>query len=249
MSHHKNSSKTIWIWGTGTVSEFLKTHPDAVKQICVLSDAKDRLLRTVFNNTACRFDELPDLVRLGIPKDAVHQGICAKIAPIWHFDEANLKNLKISKEFLAVVCDQITDPQNLGAIIRSAAAFQASLILCPKDNTAPITGVTAKASAGGLAHVRICEVVNLARTISMLKEKGVWFAALSVHADMNIWELDANLPLAIALGSEGKGLRQNVEAKCDFHVKIPHSPVIDSLNVGSSASIALYEITKKRIST
>ncbi len=219
-------------------------------QVCCLAELKERCMRSSvldgIEKAGCGIEELTDFNRIGIPKDAVHQGMCARVAPVWRFDEALLKGMEVSHDFLAVVCDQITDPQNFGAIIRSAAAFEATIILCPKDKTAPVTGVTAKASAGALAHVRICEVVNLARAMTLLKEKGVWFAGLSSKAGINIWELDAQLPLAIALGSEGRGLRQNVEAKCDFHVKIPHSDTIDSLNVGSAASIALYEIARQR---
>ena len=182
-----------------------------------------------------------------VGRDAVHQGVvlfCSRLSDVDLEDvicEANEKN-----KCHVIILDQVTDPQNVGAIIRSAVAFD-TLALIMQDKNSPIeSGAMAKAAAGMLEHLPMVRVTNLSRAIEKLKKAGFWTVGMDGYAKITIDKLDKMEKTAIIMGSEGRGMRRLVEENCDISVKLPMSPLTESLNVATAASIALYEINKQK---
>lgn len=174
----------------------------------------------------------------------LHQGIAAKVAPITHYNIPKLILAKANSKI--VILDQVTDPQNLGAILRSAAAFNIDAIICPKHGSAVENGTVAKSACGALDKVNLVEVVNITSTIGELKKNGFWVIGLDSHPIQTI-DNARNLfdsKLCIVMGSEGKGMRNLVTKACDLLIKIPISDKMESLNVSNAATIIMWEIFK-----
>jgi 23S rRNA (guanosine2251-2'-O)-methyltransferase len=147
---------------------------------------------------------------------------------------------------LIVVLDRIEDPHNLGAILRTADAAGVDGVVRQSRHAAPLGGATAKASAGAVAHVRIADVVNIARALQSLKDAGVWTVGLAGDAPTAYDSIDYSLPTALVLGGEGTGLRRLVRERCDWLVSIPMKGHAQSLNVSVAAGIALFEVLRQR---
>jgi len=154
---------------------------------------------------------------------------------------------RIAPSGTLLALDQITDPHNLGAILRSAAAFGAHAVVVPKDHAAPLNDAAMRASAGAAAVVPVVRVTNLARALGELHTMGFWACALAAHDATPIWRTDlGSLPLVLALGAEGAGLRPLVRRACQLAVTIPTGGPIRSLNVSVAAGIALAEVARQR---
>jgi len=147
---------------------------------------------------------------------------------------------------LIVVVDQIEDPHNVGAILRTVDAAGAHGVVRQSRHAAPLDGAAAKVSAGAVAHVKVADVVNIARALEALKAARVWTVGLDGRADKCYDEIDFTLPTAIVLGAEGTGLRRLVRERCDWLVSIPMHGHVDSLNVSVAAGIALFEAVRQR---
>ena len=147
---------------------------------------------------------------------------------------------------LVVVLDGIEDPHNLGAILRSVDAAGADGIVRQSRHAAPLGGAAAKASAGAVAHVRVAEVVNIARSLEALKEAGIWTVGLAGDGPTRYDQIDYTLPTALVVGSEGTGLRRLVRERCDWVVSIPMGGHVQSLNVSVAAAVVLFEAVRQR---
>jgi 23S rRNA (guanosine2251-2'-O)-methyltransferase len=147
---------------------------------------------------------------------------------------------------LIVVLDQIEDPHNVGAILRTVDAAGADGVVRQSRHAAPLDGAASKVSAGAVAHVRIAEVVNIARAIEDLKQAGVWSVGLAADAPKRYDEVDLTQPTAIVVGAEGTGLRRLVRERCDWVASIPMQGHVQSLNVSVAAGIALFEALRQR---
>jgi 23S rRNA (guanosine2251-2'-O)-methyltransferase len=147
---------------------------------------------------------------------------------------------------IIVVLDQLSDPQNIGAVLRSAAAFGAYGVVIPAHGAPPITGALAKAASGAVESVPLVRVVNLARALERLKEAGFWICALDETAPLSLAQTDIGERVAIVLGSEGGGIRRLVRERCDFRARLPTRPAQPTLNVSNAAAVALYELTRGR---
>jgi len=145
-----------------------------------------------------------------------------------------------------LVLNGVTDPQNLGALIRTAHCLGVNGIIIPENRAAAVTAAVVKASAGAAHRTPVAQVVNLARTIEYLQERGFWIYGADAGGDTDIEKFDDNGPVALVMGSEGKGLSPLVRKKCDFLLCIPMVGVVGSLNVSVAAGIILYEILKKQ---
>lgn len=146
-----------------------------------------------------------------------------------------------------VALDQVTDPHNLGAILRSSAAFGVPAVILPRDNSAPLNDAAARSSAGAIAHVGVSRVTNLARTLGELHEQGYWPCAVTADAPASAWDTDlASLPLVLVLGAEGAGLRPLVRRACPLAIRLPMTGLIRSLNVSVAAGITLAEVARQR---
>lgn len=183
-----------------------------------------------------------DFERL-LPRDAVSQGLALEVEPL---REKFIESLRPSEgqKNLVLVLDQVTDPHNVGAMFRSAAAFGAQAVLTQERHAPEESGVLAKAASGALDIVPWVRVTNLARALDELFEAGYWRVGLEGSAQKPISEVDLGDNLVLVLGAEGKGLRPLTREKCDLLVKIPIAKAIDSLNVSNAAAVALYELTR-----
>lgn len=181
-----------------------------------------------------------------VPRDAVHQCFAIHCQEL---EEYSLEDICILAEEQddchLLVLDQVTDPQNIGAIIRSCVAFNALGLIMQDKNAPNETGAMAKASAGTIEHLPICRVTNLSRAIHQLKSAGFWTVGMDGYAETTIDKMNKSGKIAIIMGSEGKGMRRLVEESCDSTVKLPTSDKVESLNVSTAAAIALYEINKR----
>jgi 23S rRNA (guanosine2251-2'-O)-methyltransferase len=147
---------------------------------------------------------------------------------------------------LIVVLDGIEDPHNVGAILRTVDAAGADGVVRQSRHAAALAGAAAKASAGAVSHVKIADVVNIARAVSMLKNAGVWTVGLAVDSPMRYDQIDYRLPTALVVGAEGPGLRRLVRERCDWMVSIPMRGHVQSLNVSVAAGIVLFEAARQR---
>jgi len=147
---------------------------------------------------------------------------------------------------LILILDEIQDPHNVGAILRSAECSGVNGVILTKHNSATITSTVTKTSAGATEHLKICQVNNLSQTIDELKEKGFWIVGSSLENAKNYTEVDYKIPITLIVGNEEKGIRKLTASKCDFLVKIPMSGKIQSLNVSVATGIILFEILRQR---
>ena len=178
-------------------------------------------------------------------RGGVHQGLVAELKTREQFDLSDLVDGAEGAPLL-VVLDGIEDPHNVGAILRTVDAAGADGVVRQSRHAAPLDGATAKASAGAVARVRVADVVNVARAIEELKERGVWTVGLDGQAGKRLDEIDLTLPTAIVLGAEGSGLRRLVRERCDWLAAIPMKGHVQSLNVSVAAGIALFEAVRQR---
>ncbi len=190
----------------------------------------------------------PELDRLA-GFDSVHQGLALKVPPYEYAHPVDLLELTISrgKKPLFVALDGVTDPRNLGAIIRSVAAFGGQGVIVPQRRSVGLTASAWKTSAGAAARTPVAMAANLTQTLKAFKERGVFVLGLDGGGDIQLPSLQlANEPVLLVVGSEGKGLSRLVTETCDAVVSIPISSATESLNAGIAVSVALYEIAKRR---
>ena len=182
-------------------------------------------------------------------KEALVKGIAVNIEYIEKDYEDLFDNTNTGKNNympLYLILDEITDPQNLGSIIRTANGADVSGIIMPRSNSVFITSSVAYVSQGALFYVDVVRVTNISRTIDDLKKRGIWAIGLSGEADDTIYDMDFNVPLAIVVGSEGYGLRRLTAENCDRILRIPMEAGVNSLNASISFAVAAYEILRQR---
>ncbi|SFR09442.1 23S rRNA (guanosine(2251)-2'-O)-methyltransferase RlmB [Desulfoscipio geothermicus] len=177
---------------------------------------------------------------------AVHQGVIAQVAPYQYADLDDILAGVGDTAPLLVVLDEVTDPHNLGAVIRSADAAGAHGVVIPRRRAAAVTPAVVKASAGAVEYLPVARVGNLARTIDQLKERGIWVVGADAAARQVIWEAPLDGPLAIVVGGEDKGLGRLVREKCDLLVKLPMAGRVNSLNASVAAALVLFEAVRQR---
>jgi len=184
-----------------------------------------------------------------LTEGAVHQGVVAQVPPYEYADADDLLDAAAESGVppLIVALDGVTDPRNLGAVLRSAGAFGAHGVLVPQRRSATVTASAWKVSAGAAARVPVAKVTNLARTLADLKKSGVFVVGLDAGGDTDVRGLAfSNDPLVLVIGSEGKGLSRLVRETCDAVASIPISSDVESLNAGVAAGISLYEVAQAR---
>lgn len=178
---------------------------------------------------------------------ASHQGVIADVSDRKTYELHDLiEDAQARPPALIVVLDGVEDPHNFGAILRSCDAAGAHGVVRQTRHSAPLTGAVTKASAGALAHVKIADVVNVARAVEELKEAGIWTVGLAGDAPSTYDKMEFSLPTAIVLGAEGAGLRRLVRERCDLLAGIPMLGHVDSLNVSVAAGVVLFEALRQR---
>jgi 23S rRNA (guanosine2251-2'-O)-methyltransferase len=180
-----------------------------------------------------------------LPPASVHQGIAIECDPLNQPSLSDWLDLGINKPVLLL--DQVTDPHNVGAILRSAAAFNVGAVIATDRNAPAESGVMAKAASGALEIIPLISVTNLVQAIETLKKAGYWIAGLDGSAKQAIHEANLDTKSALVLGAEGTGLRRLTTEHCDFLVKLPISPQMESLNVSNAAAVALYDLYRRQL--
>jgi len=188
----------------------------------------------------------PALDRL-LPADSVHQGLAARVEPLPEPDlDDRLDELADQPQAVLLLLDRITDPHNVGAILRSAAAFGAAAVILTERHAAPESGSLAKAASGALEHVPLIRVGNLARALESIKAAGFWVVGLAAEAERTLAEVIEPGRVALVLGAEGEGMRRLTRERCDLLARLPTGGPIGQLNVSNAAAVALYEIARGR---
>lgn len=225
--------------------EALKSSPQRIHKILIQKDAKRGRISEIIRLARERripvfFVPRPKLDRL----DRHHQGAVAFLSPK-EFDSLESILSSADVPFL-VLLDGVEDPQNLGAIIRTAEGAGVDGIILPERRSAGLTEAVSIVSAGALEHLQVARVKNLARTMEDLKKRGMWLVGAEGGREEYWYEFDYRLPVAIVLGSEGKGLRPLIREKCDKVLSLPLLGDITSLNVSAAAAVFLYEVVRQR---
>jgi 23S rRNA (guanosine2251-2'-O)-methyltransferase len=192
---------------------------------------------------AVQYGDAQDLARL-VPADAPHQGLVLEVEPL----EAPWLDEVLAAPDRArplVLLDQVTDPHNVGAIIRSAAAFGARALITQDRHSPPESGALARAASGALEALPWVRVVNLARALEEVAEAGYWRVGLAGEAELALADALTPAPQALVLGAEGEGLRHNTQEKCDVLARLPITRAVESLNVSNAAAIALYAVVSR----
>ncbi len=177
-----------------------------------------------------------------------HQGVIAYVSDQQYYELNEVVDVEATNN-LVIICDEITDPHNLGAIIRSADAAGATGVVIPKRRSVHVTPVVAKTAAGATEHVKIARVTNLNRAIDDLKELGYWIVGADMDGDRQYFEADLKGKIGLVIGGEGKGVSRMVKERCDFVVKIPMLGQVTSLNASAAASILMYEVVRQTYQT
>jgi len=228
------------VWGRHAVLAALANPARTVRRMWGTRDALAALdLPPVIPVT---YADVADLGRL-VPHDAPHQGLVIEVDPLPDQWLGDLLEEAQGNRRPLVILDQVTDPHNVGAVLRSAAAFDAIGIVTQDRHSPPESGALARSASGALELVPWVRVVNLARALDEIGEAGFWRIGLSGHAKGTLAEVMGDTRVAIVLGAEGEGMRQNTETHCDELAKLPISAKVESLNISNAAAIALYAIT------
>jgi 23S rRNA (guanosine2251-2'-O)-methyltransferase len=235
-SHPHGSPNRPRLWGKHAVAAALDNPKRKVLRAWATRDAAAAMQFP--KDVPVTFADVADLGRL-VPHDAPHQGVVVETEPledVWLGDMLG----DAPERALLLVLDQVTDPHNVGAILRSAAAFGAVGIVTQDRHSPPESGALAKAASGALERVPWARVVNLARALEEIGEAGFWRVGLAGDAPMELKEALGPPRIALVLGAEGPGLRPNTREHCDALARLPISAEIDSLNVSNAAAVALY---------
>jgi len=231
------TSGYVRLWGRHPVEAALKNPAREHRKLWATREGIETLDGELPPDFPVEYADVSDLARL-VAKDAPHQGLVLECEPL---EDVFLDACATGDPARpVVVLDQVTDPHNVGAILRSAAAFGAACIVTQDRHAPPEGGVLAKSASGALESVPWVRVVNLARTLDELAEVGYWRIGLAGEAKATLEETLSSGALAIVLGAEGEGMRHNIAQHCDALARLPISSAIESLNVSNAAAIALY---------
>lgn len=218
-------------------------NPERVVEKIYLTDKKliDKLPLTASGHVRKNIEIIPKekLIAL-LPKEAVHQGMALQVKPLEPLDISDILNNETPNQII-VILDQVSDPHNIGAILRTAAVFGAKALVLTDRHAPKETPTLAKSASGALEHVPLCFVKNLAQTLKAIKEAGFWCVAFAEEATQTLSQVDLKGKIALVLGAEGDGLRRLTSENCDFYVKLQSTSTFSTLNVSNAAAIALYE--------
>ncbi|MBY0292019.1 MAG: 23S rRNA (guanosine(2251)-2'-O)-methyltransferase RlmB [Alphaproteobacteria bacterium] len=226
----------LWLWGIHPCRAALENP----QRHCFRLFMTESLAKDLSPSCKNQIIDAASLSRL-LPEGAVHQGIAMEVAPL---PEPSFEDLRQKEKGVLIILDQVTDPHNVGAILRTARALQAFGIVMTDHHAPPLSGVLAKAASGALEHLPIWKITNLARTLDELKTEGFWTVGLDERAQKVLSQADVPGKIALILGAEGEGLRRLTQEKCDFLVKLPTDPAFPTLNVSVAMALALYELVR-----
>ena len=248
--HGRGGPGRVWIYGRHAVESALNNPDRRVLNLICTPEAAETL--SGMRRQAGR--SLPETETVGrtdleaiLPEGAVHQGVAAKCEPLPERALADLlSELDPNAPALLVGLDQVTDPQNVGAVLRSTAAFGAAGLILTERHAAPESGALARAASGALDVTPLVRVGNLAKALDELKEAGFWIFGLAGEGEDRLDRVELPERLVLLIGAEGSGLRRLTRERCDRLVRLPTGGPIDQLNVSNAAAVALYEVARRR---
>lgn len=233
----------MWIYGTHAVRAALANQNRQVNRLCLTRGALEQMESWVDAKRHPKWEIVEGkTLSKWVGEDIVHQGVAIDVTALPTAPLASVLEAAKDDQRPVVILDQVTDPHNVGAILRSAAAFNAAAVIVQDRHSPAQTGVMAKAASGGLDIVPIAVVTNISQSLDQLKQAGYWVAGLAGEADVTLAEAKLNPRTALVLGAEGKGLRPLVAKHCDVLVRLPIASQMESLNVSNAAAIALYAL-------
>jgi 23S rRNA (guanosine2251-2'-O)-methyltransferase len=243
---HKGAPEGEIVFGVEPVLELAAAAPESVRVLYVRAGEERRFAEVIGRVRGAGGQVMSvDMVRLAqiAGRDARHQGL---VALTRQYKYASLEDVLAVRPDPLLLVDGVTDPRNLGALLRSADGAGVTAVVLARDRTVGLTPAAIKASAGAYLHVGIARCGNVARVIETLKEEGYWVVALAPEGGTPLYEMDTTRRLAVLVGSEGRGLREIVKKAADFIVAIPMRGKINSLNVSVAGAVALFEIARCR---
>ncbi len=247
------------IWGVHPVMEALQADEQRVTEVILQKDKRGSTWEALLDQIkklGVRYSFVERIRVTGAVDTQIrHQGVVARVAPValtsfddllGHFSMA----VQQGEKPRIIACDSIQDPHNLGAIIRSAHAAGVNRILLPRERSAPLGGIAAKASAGALFRVEICRVINLSDALKAIKAAGGWiFGAVKDEQAQSLYETDFNVPACIVIGNEGQGIRPLVRRNCDVLISIPMVGSLDSLNSSVAGAVIMFEMHRQMLAS
>lgn len=243
MKNEQKKANNVYLYGRHAVFAALENKNRKILKLIVTPD-NVREIEERFKGMPYVVQDKKQIEKL-LPANAVHQGFVLETLPLEGVAlEDVLRQTEDVTRAVVLVLDQVTDPQNIGAIVRSAAAFGVKAIIVQDKNCPYEGGAMAKSAAGTLELVPIVRVTNLSRAIEILKQNGFWAVGMDGYAKQNIDQVDKNSKLVVIMGSEGAGMRRLIEEACDYTVRLPMCDKVESLNVSTAAAIVLYELYK-----
>jgi 23S rRNA (guanosine2251-2'-O)-methyltransferase len=243
--------KTEILYGIHPVSEALKAgRRDIFKIYVAKENISERLEKVLALAESLKISiERPNSLHLKkLSGTTQNQGVGAEVGPypLVKFSEL-LNGIRDAKSNPCILLlDNIMDPRNLGALIRTAICIDTDAVIIPKDRSARPTPLVSKASAGALEHIQLAQVTNMVNTIKALKNSGVWVAGMDRTSDKSIFNSDLTVPVAIVVGGEESGIRPLVKKHCDFLMSIPQTGPVDSLNASVAGAVVMYEVFRQR---
>jgi 23S rRNA (guanosine2251-2'-O)-methyltransferase len=254
---HKRSGQApggLWLYGTHAVLAAIGNPERTIHEVVSTANAKAALAERIDRALSGRSHRIPAVATAEgneiaslLPRDALHQGIAVRVEPLANHALADVVSGEAASGPV-VVLDRVSDPHNVGAILRSSAVFGVQAVVVPTRHASPESGALAKAASGALERVPVVRVVNLVRALAELKDIGFWVIGLDGAATMTLTETRPPRPAALVLGSEGQGLRRLTAERCDALARLtaPTDGAQDfaSLNVSNAAAVALHEITR-----
>lgn len=254
-------SKRNFVYGLHAIDAIVERAPERLLELWIAQprgDARTRSLKERAEAAGVSVQSASGDALTKFVGEVAHQGVVAAVRPLKPWDEHDLLEhlnrlggdtlgvFQGARQPLLLVLDGVTDPHNLGACLRTADAAGVDAVIIPRDRSATLDGVVRKVAAGAAEFIPVASVTNLARTLSSLKERGIWLGGTAGDAEQTLYEADLKGPIALIFGAEGSGMRRLTRERCDFVMRIPMAGRVESLNVSVAAGVALFEACRQR---
>ncbi|MDP0561397.1 MAG: 23S rRNA (guanosine(2251)-2'-O)-methyltransferase RlmB [Candidatus Endonucleobacter sp. (ex Gigantidas childressi)] len=243
-------SSSDFVFGLHAVNSLFENKPERVLELWIQKGRTDKKVNQLVdyardNSVIVRFVERE---KLDLKSDGVHQGVMAKVSAAEIFREGDLEDLldALEAQPLLLILDCVTDPHNLGACLRTANAAGVHAVIIPRDKSASLNATASKVSCGAAETIPLVQVTNLARTLTKLKNRGIWLTGTADECSDTLYHTDLTGPVALLMGAEGKGLRRLTREHCDTLVSIPMAGKVSSLNVSVATGVCLFEAVRQR---
>lgn len=248
MKDKSRKPNPLWITGVNPVKTALQAGKPGMSELLMArTDARSEELAAIARQHKVPLRRVPKEDLSAAVGHGHHQGVALRASEYSYATLESILTQPLPQREPLVILDSIQDPQNLGAILRSACFLGAAALILPRDRSATITDTVIKVAAGATAHVPVVQVTNLVRAVEELKAAGLWIAGLDLQGNQSLYQADLSVPLGLVVGNEQKGIRPLLKKHCDLLVQIPAHGPLQSLNAATATAIALAEIQRQRL--